>query len=153
MSQAEELLQNKCLKYFLSKEGKQAVFMKWNMKTKRIFFFHNIIEKSGLILGKKNGCLAGIFECSCLSVKAVVWRKKGKPWGCLEPVGKKSNPSEGEFQPCGAEISLALTDGQKDLGKKPKEFWILRAQAEMSKSQLMGRSEVGELKLPRQRPQ
>lgn len=34
---------------------------------KEDFFFHNITEKSGLILGKKNGCLAGIFESSCKS--------------------------------------------------------------------------------------
>lgn len=35
-------------------------------------FFHNIIEKSGLILEKKNGCLAGISKSSCFPVRLVV---------------------------------------------------------------------------------
>lgn len=55
---------------------------------KEDFFFHNIIEKSGLILEKKKGCLAGVSQGFVFP-----WKSSGMREG--KSKGSKDKPQGG----------------------------------------------------------
>lgn len=54
-------------------EGRQTgSFYEVEHEDKEDFFFHNIIEESGLNLENKNGWLEGISQSSCFPARSVV---------------------------------------------------------------------------------
>lgn len=74
--------------------------MKWNMKTRRIFFFfHNVIKESGLILEKKNGNFQELL---------FPWEISGRQKSLGAGWEQRSNPSEGGISARRVQKSLWL---------------------------------------------